>query len=307
MNHFVGGPLVDRIAPSTDFGPKIGPRSIVRPRGRGAQVSEGRFRRVGAPLVGTISRPEPRAIVFNLDDTLYPVDSVVVSGLTACADHLDQFWGIDRDEALSVLLDASRGETRGRELQVCAVRFRLPDDVVSTLIGVMRAHHRAVHVPADMRLPGVSRWALARLRAGWRVAVVADGPPDLQLRKVQALRLRSLVDAVVYSRPLRSGGEASSRDLFLEAACRLGVAMDRAVAVADDRRCDLFGAACAGMQTIHYRRGSRVGARPPIFVADASVHSLGDVPAIADRLVPLDPAVPRHRPGPSLEDADVVA
>jgi putative hydrolase of the HAD superfamily len=220
-------------------------------------------------------RHEPKAVIFDLDDTLYPLRRFVHSGFAAVADHLERTWRVDRREALAVLAHTARGPARGRELQICLAHFGLSLEMVPRLVEVIRSH------TPSLRLPAASRFALETLRRDWYLGVVTNGMPDLQARKVEALGLRSLVDVVVYAHALGRG--KPEQEPFLAAARRLGVAPERAVFVGDDARCDVFGAGQVGMKTIHVtrHRTSRLAGS----FADATTATLADVPVMAERLV----------------------
>lgn len=61
--------------------------------------------------------PERRAVVFDLDDTLYPYRWYVRSGFAAIAVYLERSRHLDARQTLRVLLRAARGGHRGRELR----------------------------------------------------------------------------------------------------------------------------------------------------------------------------------------------
>ena len=88
-----------------------------------------------------------RAIIFDLDDTLYPLRRFVRSGFVAVAGELERAYGIDSRKALNVMTAAMRGETRGRELQACIDRFRLPQAIVGDLVNIIRLHQPAIRLP----------------------------------------------------------------------------------------------------------------------------------------------------------------
>jgi len=223
-------------------------------------------------------RPEPKAVLFDLDDTLYPLRRFVQSGFAAVARYLEHAWHVDGLEALDVLTRASLGSTAGLELQSCATRFDLPLSIVPELVAVLRGHTPSI------ALPPASRAALEALRGDWRIGVVTNGPPELQARKVRALGLESLVDSVIYASHFGNGRGKPEREPFLIAAQRLGVYVDRTVFVGDDARCDVFVAARVGMKTIHVAEW-RGAVDQPLLIADATVETLADVPDIARRLV----------------------
>jgi putative hydrolase of the HAD superfamily len=218
---------------------------------------------------------EPRAILFDLDDTLHLRRRFVMSGLRAAAGHVATTFAVDRTAALGVLRVAVR-HAPGRELQHLQRAFALAPEVVPALVTVIREH-----VPA-IRLARASREALAELRPAWRLAVVTNGLADVQARKVAALGLESLVDTIVYATADGHPGKPSPRP-FLDACRRLAVDPARAVFVGDDLSADIAGAAAVGMKTIWLAPRHRRGSDPR---ADIIVHALADVPAAARRLLP---------------------
>jgi putative hydrolase of the HAD superfamily len=235
---------------------------------------------IGCVIWDVPVRPEPRAILFDLDDTLYPLRSFVRSGFAACARHLDLTMGINPRQALVVLLAASAGPDRGRELQVCSAHFNLPDTMIAVLIDVFRRHK------PTLRLPEASGDMLRGVREGWRLGVVTNGLPDIQARKVGALALAPLVDTIVYANAVGDGRGKPGPEPFLEAVRRLGVTVERTVFVGNDLGCDVFGANRVGMLTVHLKRPEPVSSPTRVCVADATIKSLRELRAIGEALVP---------------------
>ena len=221
-------------------------------------------------------QPDTRAVIFDLDDTLYPLQRFIRSGFHAVAAELERRHGIPSKRVFRVLTSAMRGATRGRELQICAERFRLSDAIVGDLVNIIRLHRPSI------RLPRGTVNAIEQLRGRWRIGVLTNGLPDLQKRKVNALGLRFLVDEIVYANEVGDGRGKPAAEPFHEVSRALGVHPARAVFVGNDARCDVFGAACAGMKTIHLAEHDR--ARAACY-ADAVAASVADVPALAEQLV----------------------
>lgn len=218
-----------------------------------------------------------RAVVFDLDDTLYPLRDFVQSGFGAVAAHVGAATGVDPALALHVMASASARD-RGRELQALAEWAGLPADAVPGLVAIIRRH-----VPA-LRLPELSRAVLRLLRRDWRLGIVTNGRPDIQERKIRALGLAPLVDVVVYADALGAGCAKPAAAPFLEIGRRLGVAPGDTVFVGNDPATDIAGAYAVGMHTIHLIASDSVCGTAPM--ADAAVASLADVPAAAGRLRP---------------------
>jgi putative hydrolase of the HAD superfamily len=215
-----------------------------------------------------------RAVLFDLDDTLYPIAEFRRSGFRAVAAEVEAAWGLPRADALGVL-NAAMTATPGRELQALAAHAGRPAHVVPSLVEVVRRH-----VP-ELRLPDLTRSVLRRMRTSWRIAVVTNGRPDIQARKVRALGLEGLVDVVIYAAEHGSGAGKPDAAPFLAACRAVGVPRTVAVFVGDDPVCDIDGAHAAGLRTIWLRMSP--GATPPASAAVVAP-SLAEVPTLAARL-----------------------
>ena len=222
--------------------------------------------------------PNPQALIFDLDDTLYPMRHFVLSGYRAAAAHMATLVDADEDEIFDVLVRARANGERGRELQACVAHYGLPQFTARDLLDVYRNHEPV------LTLPMASRAVLAALAADWRLAILTNGVPGIQARKVRALGLDRLVDAVVFACAVGTRAGKPAPEPFLETAARLDIAPDRAVMVGDDARCDIEGAARVGMKTIHLVTAADGGRTPVPHRPDTIVWSLFEVPAAAERL-----------------------
>lgn len=220
-----------------------------------------------------------RALLLDLDDTLYPLLRYRLSGFAAVARHLSRIHGIDEAQAFRLLSTTMQGSQRGRELNVLVDRFHL-DVPVASLVRVIRGHDPV------LRLPLATQATLTLLRASWSLAVVTNGIPAIQKAKVAALGLDALVDTVVYANEHGSGEGKPEREPFLEALRRLDVQPDRAVAVGDDEFADVFGAARCGLHTVQSREWRRGPFGPVSICADAVISRFSDLPAVAECLLP---------------------
>ncbi|MEZ5316957.1 MAG: HAD family hydrolase [Vicinamibacterales bacterium] len=190
--------------------------------------------------------PDLRAVVFDLDDTLYPYRWFVRSGFAEVARDLQWCRGLDADLVLRRLVRTSRGHGRGREIQAMLQAFGLPETDLPRLVRVLRHHEPTMH------LPRTGRRLLARLRgAGWRLGVLTNGDPAIQARKVRALGIERYVDGVVYAASCGDGTGKPDPAAFEAIARRLEVPAPQTVFVGDDEAADVRGATAAGMVAIY--------------------------------------------------------
>lgn len=227
-----------------------------------------------------------RALLFDLDDTLYPIRRFRRSGFAAVARFAARVSSVDEETAFRCLVRTSRGPDAGRELDRLVERFAL-NVTVPQLVRIVRAHR------PTMRLPRATVETLARLRDdGWQLAIVTNGIPEIQRTKIGALGLESLVDAVVYAPEHGSGEGKPDREPFVEALRQVDIDPTSAIFVGDDLIADIFGAARCGLRTIETREWKRKPYGPASIRPDAIVNTIREVPAAASRLLPAKQA--RH-------------
>ena len=222
---------------------------------------------------------ETRAILFDLDDTLYPYQAFVKSGFRALARQLAAEHGLPVRSILRVLRRALAGEAQGREVQALCAYFRLPQTLVPALVATLR-HHQPT-----LRLPRESAATLRSLRGAWRIGILTNGHPAIQRRKIAALGVADLVDAVLCAAECGSAEGKPAPAVFQTALQRLQADAARTVFVGDDLTADIGGARAVGMKTIHIT-AARSGPDSANCACGPHAQRLGAVPSLAEQLVP---------------------
>jgi putative hydrolase of the HAD superfamily len=219
---------------------------------------------------------DPSAVIFDLDDTLYPERRFVLSGHAAVARVVAAETGMPPRVLFRYL--ARRFQRQGREglLQAFCAAHGLPVAEVPRYVEIIRTH------TPRMRLPRLSTEVLAALRRqGCRLGILTNGLPMTQRAKVAALGLDAHVEAVTYAQEHAPEGKPA-RSCFVAVLRRLDVEATRAVFVGDHPEKDIAGAAAVGLRTIWVPAR---GAAPDRVSADAVARSLADVPRLAAHLL----------------------
>ena len=238
--------------------------------------SRGRRMRAVAAEAPSLGRGTRRGLIVDLDDTLYPRERFVRSGLAAVAQHVSALHGVDAEEAYSVLTRALASGWAGAEMQALCDRFGWPYDDIPAFVDVFRSHTPSLFLAAE------AAEALRTLRrAGWGLVVLTNGLPAVQFRKVVALDLMSLVDDVIYAEEHARGGKPSAAP-FHAALRSLDLTAADCVCAGDDAVRDVHGARELGMATIRLARpGVEVS---PEAEADVVIHSIRQLPDAATLL-----------------------
>lgn len=189
------------------------------------------------------------AVLFDLDDTLFAQQDWLDGAWRAVA-TAGAAWGIDAQDFEKALLSVSReGSDRGRIIDRALERIGATGDI-GTLVSVFKSYAPARLEP----YPGVAD-AITGLSALVRLGLVTDGDVAIQRAKLEALRLGSLFDSIVFSDQLGREYRKPHPAPFVRALGALGVDTSCAVFVGDRPDKDVAGAQHAGMRAVRVRTG----------------------------------------------------
>ena len=217
-----------------------------------------------------------QAIIFDLDDTLYPECDFVLGGFRAAAKWGEANLGIPSTlgfQELKILYErGARGDTFDRWLAEHAIQ--LPG-VTERLVTVYRNHE-----PILAPYPGI-RDLLNWLRPRTKLGLLSDGPIAVQQRKLTALGLIPFFSSIVFSDEWGRQAWKPNEVPYRESLKRLEVSGDRALYVADNPRKDFIGARLVGMSTLWFHTSSGVYSRetPPTSAhqSEREVHSVAEM------------------------------
>jgi putative hydrolase of the HAD superfamily len=220
-------------------------------------------------------------VLFDLDDTLYPERTYVLSGFYAVAKYLGQVHNVDREYAYHQLSRAFEQGIRGRTFDLVLEALGIiPDEtLVSKLVEVYRSHE-----PELVLYPDAER-ILTLLHRQHRLGLITDGYAGVQTLKAAALRLQQWFEVIVYTDTFgREHWKPSTRPCE-HALASLGVEPVDAVYVGDNPRKDFVGARKLGIHTIRIIRPDTecCDLQPDAgFEADHEITTLDDLPAVLE-------------------------
>jgi len=214
-----------------------------------------------------------QALIFDLDDTLYPERAYVMSGFWAVSVWAEKHLGIPQKqgfEELCRLFDSGfHGNTFDHWLKTHGFD---PTAWVPQLVQVYRTH-----IPTIAPYPEVPI-LLQRLRSRYRIGLVSDGYLEVQRRKLTALGLACYFDVIVFSDELGRDAWKPSPRPFQIVIGKLGLTGPEAVYIADNPDKDFIGARQMGMWTVRIRRPdgfySHLEPPSPEYAPDYTIESL---------------------------------
>lgn len=259
-----------------------------------------------------------KVILFDLDDTLMPDESAADEAILAVAQHAKAIHNIAPEElrrsvrriarrlwrshpvvaphngrfdvsswsALSARFDGNDEEMEA--LHAWAPEYRhevwalalaengIADPMLSDqLAALYPSERRARYLPFPDAVP-----TLDELKQEYKLALVTNGPRDLQCDKLERAGLGEYFPVRVISREV--GVMKPNPCIFAITLERLGVSAAEAVMVGDSLRSDIAGAQAAGIRSVWFNpSGSSL---PEGIKADAVIGSLAELPGKLSRV-----------------------
>lgn len=194
-----------------------------------------------------------QAVVFDLDDTLYPESDYVLSGFCAVSRWGARKLGIPQQDSFDVLKDLFQSGIRGNTFNLWLAHFgiQIDEPLIKSVVEAYRSHKpKGLHLYEDARQ--VLRFLDGRVRLG----IVTDGYLQVQQKKYQALGLSGSFDAVVFTDELGRDNWKPSVKPFQHVCQKLSVEPAATIYLGDNPLKDFLGAKQIGMYTIQVNRGN---------------------------------------------------
>lgn len=213
-----------------------------------------------------------KAIIFDLDDTLYDQKSPFVTALSQTFSRT-----LTADEAAQVFKrfhdfnDQTFNQVKNQELsleawQTARVRHalaKLTTDTISTdwAIQFEMAYQTALkHIQLFSGLPGT----LTRLSRCFEIGIITNGPAQIQRDKLRQLQIQHYVhpDHIFISEEL--GIAKPDPSIFTTWAHQVGIKANEAVYVGDNASLDMTSAKHAGWQTFWFNHRQNDQVKPTV-------------------------------------------
>ena len=203
-----------------------------------------------------------QAVIFDLDDTMYPERQFAHSGFAAVAREFGAklHAGFDVEARMRQLLDSP---DRGRVFNIIVAEAGIAEAEAVKLAPMMIETYRC-HKPTLTPYPDALP-AIRAAREKYAVGMITDGPVEVQSAKIDALHLRELIPEIVITGVWDRQFWKPHPCAFEEMARRLAVPHEGCVYVADNLSKDFVAPNALGWLTVHVRRpdGIYIDKTPP--------------------------------------------
>lgn len=208
----------------------------------------------------------PTAICFDLDDTLIDDVGASSAGLRSLMDRLGHpdfgaarsLWDVQTEISFGAYLRGRLSLEQQRRERVRALAVQAGhSDISEQHCDDLYRQYLAAHRASWQLFPDAVPTLRALGSAGYRLAILTNGPESLQHPKLQALELSPFFHTVVCA-DTAGAGKPEPR-IFEVTAQRLGVDPSACWHVGDQPQSDGLGALTAGMRPVLIDRNRRPG------------------------------------------------
>ena len=240
---------------------------------------------IADPMAFVPLDPKPKAVLFDLDDTLCDYAAarearlrIAFTRSAACEARVRE--GIDLDEMIAASIQLHpHGADHFGEL---FARFGIDDPAEASAAAdwyLTNRFHGLKLFPEVHELFRIVREGLSRQtpRAVKPLGIVTNGPAEVQRAKLDLLEIEDLVDFAVVSEEF--GVAKPDPRIFHEALRRAGIDASEAVFVGDSAEFDMAGARSAGIASVWVNRNDATWTEsgPP---PTRQIQSLHDLPRL---------------------------
>lgn len=189
-----------------------------------------------------------KAVIFDLDDTLYPEIDYVISGFKVVSKYISNKINMKSDQVFNKLLklfEQDRNNVFDRLLQ----SYDVDKEIVKECVNLYRNHF------PDIKLTEEVHELLQLLKEnGFKIGIITDGRPEGQWNKIKALGLEKYCDSIIVTDELggieyRKPSEIPYKKILQE----LGIEGKEAVYIGDNPVKDFITANKLGMFTIMFK------------------------------------------------------
>jgi len=191
-----------------------------------------------------------KAILFDLDDTLYAEFEYVKSGYKAVAEYLSKQCSVDAKVILDNMLSNFKQSGREKIFDKIVRTLNLNDSIeVKALLYIYRIHKPHIKLFKD------AIWVLKELRnEGFKLGIITDGLGSVQKNKIEALKIQKYFDLIICTDDIGPDACKPSLIPFQLAMKLINIKNNNAYYIGDNPAKDFYGPKKLGMKTIRVRQ-----------------------------------------------------
>lgn len=221
-----------------------------------------------------------KAVIFDMDDTLFAEKEYVLSGFSAVDQYLSEKGVSGFYEKSSELFRIGhRGSIFNDVLDYYNIKYSKSD--IMKLVEVYREHKPTIAMFDD------AKWAISKLENKYKLGLITDGNLNTQQNKAKALRLEKKFDVLIFTDEFGREHWKPSEKPYLTVKKFFNVEHHELIYIGDNPIKDFITARKLGWKTVHIvREGSEYSEVEcsAEYEADFKIITLTDLPNLIERI-----------------------
>ncbi|MFA5576804.1 MAG: HAD family hydrolase [Tissierellaceae bacterium] len=188
-----------------------------------------------------------KAIVFDLDDTLYKEHDFVFDGFRQVSEYLNRKYEIGSDILYGDMIEIFYREGRGRIFDSLCSKYDLPENV-DDLVKVYRENKPNIELYEDaIKL-------LSKIKDRYFLGIITDGKSFVQWNKIKALGLEDYIDKIIVTDDKGLDYWKPSEEPYRDILEYFNVIAEELIYIGDNPKKDFISAKRLGINTIRIIR-----------------------------------------------------
>lgn len=188
-----------------------------------------------------------KAIVFDLDDTLYNERDFVYSGFMEVSKYLGEKFGLNISNTYKAILDIFHKKGRGKIFNILCDKYSI-DESIDKLVEIYRNNTPNIDLYDD------ALCVLERLKGIYFLGIITDGKNTVQWNKIKALDLEKYIDKIIVTDDYGREYWKPSKEPYEDIMKHLNVKPKECIYVGDNPNKDFISANRLGIYTVRIIR-----------------------------------------------------
>ncbi len=189
-----------------------------------------------------------KALVFDLDDTLYYEKEYVFGAFKEVAYYLGNKYGKSEEELYIRMKDILEISGRGKIFNIICAENNFKEDI-EDLVEIYRNSKPKLELYDDSK-----EFLIWAREIGYKLGVITDGCSKVQWSKIEALKVEQLVDKVIVTDDLGKEFWKPHKKSYINMMNYFNINVNEGIYIGDNPNKDFIGAKQLGMKTIRIIR-----------------------------------------------------
>ncbi|OOM77941.1 phosphoglycolate phosphatase [Clostridium puniceum] len=189
-----------------------------------------------------------KALIFDLDDTLYYEKEYVLGALKKVAYYLGNKYRKNEEKFYIRMEEILNTLGRGKIFNIVCEENNFAEDI-NDLVDLYRNSKPKLNLYDDSK--EILKWAREH---DYKLGIITDGCSKVQWNKIDALNIEKLVDKIIVTDDLGKEFWKPHGKSYLDMMKYFGVSKDECVYIGDNPNKDFIGARELGMKTVRIIR-----------------------------------------------------